>query len=158
VSVTDGDSLPEKRGDAPSRLPWVFYVAAIVVAILVVGAGAWVAVQSENKKSVYTTHGALTIIGNANFTAANGVIGGSGTASDPYVIANWDIDAAKSMGIYMESTDAHFIIRNCYVHGGSTSLYDKQVGIDLDSCSNGTLSGNDCSGNLAGIGLDGFRQ
>jgi len=157
VSATDGDSLPNRRADAPKRSRWVAIVAVVVVAILVVGAFAWFTVSTGNKKSGYTKRSPIVIIGNANFTAANGVIGGSGNVSDPYVIANWDIDAAKLGGIYIWSTDAHFIIRNCYVHGGSTILVDSKTGIDLDNCSNGTLSSNDCSGNLAGIELDGYR-
>ena len=157
MSATDGDSLPDRRGDAPKRSPWVVIVAVVVVAILVVGAVAWLTIQSGNKKSEYTERSPIGIIGNANFTTANGVVGGSGNASDPYVIANWDIDTANSVGIYIESTDAHFIIRNCYVHGGSTSRSDEQTGIWLNNCSNGTLNSNECSSNLAGISLDGFQ-
>ena len=153
MSATDGDSLPDRRGDAPKRSPWVVIVAVVVVAILVVGAAAWLTVQSGSKKSEYTKRNWVVIVGNANFTAANGVIGGSGNASDPYVIANWDIDASNSVGIYIENTDAHYIIRDCYVHGGSASRYNKQVGIWLENSSNGILDSNDCSRDLAGIVL-----
>jgi len=156
VSATDGDSLPDRRGDAPKRSPWVVIVAVVVVAILVVGAVAWLTIQSGNKKSEYTKRSPIGIVGNANFTAANGVIGGSGNASEPYIIANWDIDASNSVGIYIEGTDAHFIIRNCYVHGGSTRFGGMQVGINLDNCSNGTLNSNECSGNLIGVVLESF--
>jgi len=156
VSATGGESLPyslAKEGKPSSR---VAILAVVVVAILVVGAVAWLAVQSGNKKSGYTKHNPISIVGNANFTAANGVIGGSGNASDPYIIANWVVDAAHSVGIYIESTSAHFIIRNCHVHGGSTISGGMQVGINLDNCSNGIVDSNECSDNLIGVVLESF--
>lgn len=156
MSVTDGESLPGSVGKERKRSPRVVILAVVLAAVLIVGAVAWLTVQSGNKKSEYTMHSPSYIKGNANFTAANGVIGGSGNASDPYIIANWDIDASNSVGIYIENTDAHFIIRNCYVHGGSTRPGGMQVGIILDNCSNGTLSSNECSSNLNGVVLYGL--
>ena len=156
MSVSDGVSFPGGPGKERKRSSRIVIFAVVLAAVLVFGAVAWLTVQSGNKKSEYTKRGWVVIEGNANFTAANGVIGGSGIASDPYIIANWDIDSANSVGIYIESTDAHFIIRNCYVHGDSTSRYNKQVGINLDNCSNGTLNSNKCSGNLAGVVLESF--
>src|SRR6266480_3415200 len=37
------------------------------------------------------SHSSILIVGNAEFTPANGVTGGTGTASDPYVIQGWNI-------------------------------------------------------------------
>ena len=41
-----------------------------------------------------TPRAPILIVGNDNFTPANGVTSGSGTESDPYIIENWDINAA----------------------------------------------------------------
>ena len=158
MAVTDGDSLSEGLGKKRKRSSRVVILAAVLVAILIIGAVAWLTVQSSNKKSEHTTHSPISIVGNANFTAANGVIGGSGNTSDPYIIANWDIDASNSVGICIESADAYFIVRNCHVHGGSTRPGSMQVGINLDNCSNGTLTGNECSGNLIGVCLYGLSN
>jgi hypothetical protein len=60
--------------------------------------------------------GPIDIVGNGNFTAANGVRSGTGAAGDPYVIRDWFIDAslytwAQAM-IHIESTDAYVVIEN----------------------------------------------
>src|SRR3989449_7061702 len=60
------------------------------------------------------SHAPIFIDGNSGFTHANGVRSGSGTASDPYVISNWDIDLCQpgagcgGSGIFVENTDANF--------------------------------------------------
>ena len=41
--------------------------------------------------SAYTSHDPILIVGNENFTTANGVTGGNGTEADPYVIDGWEI-------------------------------------------------------------------
>jgi parallel beta-helix repeat protein len=78
----------------------------------------------------------IYIVGNDNFTSANGVIAGSGTLGDPYVIAGWDINAENSNGIEIRDTTAHFIIRNSYVHGGRDNGFD---GIRFENVVNGRV-------------------
>ena len=95
-----------------------------------------------------TAHDPISITGNAGFTNASGVVWGSGTESDPYIIEGWDISASTWFGIYMLNTDAHFIVRTCYVHDGISNYY---TGIMLWNCANGTLDSNTCSNNQNGI-------
>lgn len=125
----------------------------ILVAVLIVGAVAWLAVKNlnngEQHPDEYTTHSAISIDGNGGFTNASGVVWGSGSASDPYIIANWDITEISPCGILIQKTDAHFIVRNCHVHGGS-----QYNGISLWLCVNGTLERNNCSNCAYGIALD----
>ncbi len=66
-------------------------------------------------------HAPISITGNANFTAANGVVGGTGTATDPYVIAGWSIDAPSSMGVQIRNTDAHAVVRDVAVQAAPTA-------------------------------------
>lgn len=110
--------------------------------------------------ALYTSHSPIYIQDNAGFTNANGVVGGSGVASDPFVIANWDINASTvvsgSAGIYIQNTSAHLVIMNCYVHDGRTgeernTSFD---GIYLLGCSNSTLENNTCWRNRDGIAFD----
>jgi parallel beta-helix repeat protein len=103
--------------------------------------------EGKHAGTLYASHGPISINGNGDFTIANGVASGSGMASDPYIISDWDINASSSNGISIESTDSHFIIRNCYVHGGSSDW----IGIYLYGCRNGTLENNDFSSNSKGI-------
>ena len=63
-------------------------------------------------------HARILIDGNSQFTPGNGVVSGSGSAADPYIIANWEIDASAGDGIKVANTDAHFVIRNCAISGG----------------------------------------
>ena len=58
------------------------------------------------------------IDGNSDFTTTNGVVSGSGTSYDPYIIEKWSINASQECGISISGTNAHFIIRNCYIYDG----------------------------------------
>ena len=93
---------------------------------------------------VYDVHDPIVILSNVDFTYDNGVVSGSGTIDDPYIIENWDIDPSGTIGIDIEGTDAYFIVRNCYIYDGIGSGY---VGIYLYNCVNGILSDNTCTGN-----------
>src|SRR3990170_3478903 len=72
------------------------------------------------RASAYTPHPGISILGNGDFTAANGVTGGSGTPSDPYIIEGWDISYVDFINdpVWIEGTDAYFVIRDSYIHGG----------------------------------------
>jgi parallel beta-helix repeat protein len=99
-------------------------------------------------------HPPIRIIGNDQFTPENGVTEGSGTPNDPYIIENWVIisDGHASQGIFINGTDAYFVIRNCTItgfhdpnehrqgiqlsvvtHGGieETTIVECQTGIDI---------------------------
>ncbi|MEM2394047.1 MAG: right-handed parallel beta-helix repeat-containing protein [Candidatus Bathyarchaeia archaeon] len=57
----------------------------------------------------------IRITSNEEFTPANGVIGGSGTQEDPYVIEGWAVAGGDLPAIWLENTDAYVVIRNCVV-------------------------------------------
>jgi parallel beta-helix repeat protein len=96
-----------------------------------------------------TAHGPIHINGNGQFTSANGVTGGSGTQSNPYIIENWDIDAkGGTYCIWIENTDVWFVIQNCRVlNATNTSSEPYGTGIYLNNVTHGTLKNNNCSGN-----------
>jgi parallel beta-helix repeat protein len=95
------------------------------------------------RASNFQTHAPILIDGNVGFTSANGITGGSGTATDPYVIEGWDISLAPQFGIRIQGTSAHFVIRNVYVHDGAPSSFvgDSEVfgGISLNGAPNGVV-------------------
>ena len=72
--------------------------------------------------SAYTVRAPIYIDGDDDFTPLNGVTGGSGTPSDPYIIEGWDIDAGEEDGIAVLNADSHFVIRNVYVHDATTII------------------------------------
>lgn len=102
-------------------------------------------------------HEPIVIIGNSNFTATNGVTGGSGTAQVPYVIEGWEIyvsPGSRGSGILIQGTDAHFVIRNVSVYSGEPQSDDiGPRGISLLWAKNGRIEGSNFSGLSAAVML-----
>jgi len=61
--------------------------------------------------------GPIVILGNGDFTAENGVVAGSGTVEDPYIIAGHEISAEADQlyGVRIENVTASFVLRNLFV-------------------------------------------
>jgi len=98
------------------------------------------------------SHEPIYISGNEGFTPENGVVSGSGTEEDPYIIEGWEIDVTGSpsgisYGIYIEKTDAYFIIRNSRIHGALAQA------INLHQVKNGAIMGCELMDNTVGIWL-----
>jgi len=102
---------------------------------------------ASQSKSGLTSHDPIYINGNSQFTPTYGVTGGSGTKSDPYVIEGWDINASSTNGIYIENTDAYFVIRNCVIHDGGTTYN----GIRFSSVTNGKINNITSYNNYCGV-------
>ncbi len=86
----------------------------------------------------YTERGPIEIYGDEDFTSENGVVGGSGTPDDPYIIEGWEINATLSAGIKIMNTRAYFIIRNCYIYSsGPEGAWG--TGIRLYNATNGRI-------------------
>lgn len=97
--------------------------------------------------SANAPHAPIVIIGDADFTSANGVTGGNGTPSDPYIIEGWEIDAEISAGILISETTANFVIRN--VNISRTTTLPNLYGIYLHHVVNGSIESSNISGGLA---------
>ena len=104
--------------------------------------------------TVFPSHPPIYINDNSNFTSANGIVSGSGTAADPYIIENWDINADGAHGIHIESTDVYFIVRNCIIHDGfNTDYYDSYQGIYFYNVINSKIDNVTSYNNYDGIKL-----
>ena len=95
-------------------------------------------------------HPPIYIDGNDDFIPENGVTGGSGTENDPYIIEDWIIvnDSSTEYGIFINNTDAYFVIRSCSVYN-----YSKQAhgfGILLSHVENGRIENTTTYGNYYG--------
>jgi len=97
----------------------------------------------EASEYTYTPHAPLRILGNGDFTRENGVKSGSGTAEDPYLIESLEIDASgHEFGIYIENTDAYFIIRESRIYGADRGeSWQEGSGIQLRGVRNGRIEG-----------------
>ncbi len=71
----------------------------------------------------YSTREPIFIDGDAGFTPANGVVWGSGTATNPYIIEGWSIEARRANGIDIRNTRAAFVVRNILITDGSHGIY-----------------------------------
>lgn len=92
-------------------------------------------------------HDPIRITGNSEFTAENGVVSGSGTAEDPYLIEGWLMTEAvigADYGIWLENTDAHVVIRNC-------QIVPPDTGIRLEHTSNIIIENVTINGGHQGI-------
>jgi parallel beta-helix repeat protein len=112
-------------------------------------------VQSAGMEIKETVHNPIHINGNSGFTSANGVTGGSGTQTDPYIIENWEIDGhGGTYCIWIENTTVWFVVRNCKVWNATSEASEPRgTGIYLKNVTHGTLMNNNCTYNSLGICL-----
>src|SRR5256885_3318034 len=94
---------------------WAGAVPALLLSMPVLP----IASSSPGPVSMSLYQGTIFIDGNGNFTPASGVVGGSGTPSDPFVIAGWTILAPSGPGIQIRNTNAYFVIRDVAIPDGS---------------------------------------
>lgn len=99
----------------------------------------------------YTPHAPIKIEGNEEFTPENGVVAGSGTADDPYVISGWDIFARQGQdGIIIRSVTAHFVVERNRIR------HDQTFGIGIcleDAGIGGVIRKNIIANNSHGIAI-----
>jgi len=107
--------------------------AVSLVIVIAVSSFSWPLTASANGAVFESTpllpHGPIAIENDTDFTAANGVTGGSGSSSDPYLIQRWDIDGSSAglVGILIRNTTAYFIIRNVQIHSARNGLFLERV-------------------------------
>jgi len=92
--------------------------------------------SAKGDSSSYPTHEPIVINGDSDFTSANGVTGGTGTASDPYIIEGWSISVCcRNPGILIHDTTDYFVIRSVHVYSTDWYFYS----INMTSVANGAL-------------------
>ncbi len=89
----------------------------------------------------------ILIDGDRAFTAANGVVRGSGTLLNPYIIEGWNITGFTGLpAIEIRNTTSYFIIQNVY-------LKSDQYGIYLHNVTNGLVQNSTLVSNRYGVRL-----
>ncbi len=111
----------------------------------------------------YLPHDPITIEGDEEFTAENGVVSGSGTDDDPYVISEWNIDMSEEAwpesAVLIANTTAAFVLSGLWVHGEGTYA----IGLSLlnvsaatvDGCRAGDLNGGVMVQSSSGVRITG---
>ena len=91
------------------------FSALVIGTVLVLSALFSMSIIPSNSSAHMTNHETITITGNLDLTAANGVTGGSGSEADPFTIEGWEIVFESGTGISISSTTAHLAIRNVHI-------------------------------------------
>jgi parallel beta-helix repeat protein len=105
-----------RRGLSSRRL------TALLLALLTVLAGLFLADPLARASSLISRQ-PISILGNAGFTPANGVVGGNGTASNPYLIQGWSISSCCGYTrILIRNTTAHFVLREVALSFGGNAI------------------------------------
>ncbi|MFC2077270.1 NosD domain-containing protein [Candidatus Bipolaricaulota bacterium] len=96
------------------------------------------------------TRGPITVIGNAGFTEENGVIAGTGSENDPYVIAGWEIEVGRDdvYGVQIENVTDSFVLRGLIV---SNALDPDGAAIRIGFSSGGRIEGCRVSNSINGV-------
>lgn len=124
-------------------------VALIVLAGLVLSSGPSLtpifrplAAGSNVHPQQVPNHDPISIDGDGNFTAANGVVRGKGTAGNPFVIEGWIIFGQSDIpAVRIQNTRADFVVRNVETGG-----YAYTNAVALVNVSNGRIESSNVSG------------
>jgi parallel beta-helix repeat protein len=103
--------------------------------------------------SALSSHEPISIFSNADFTPQNGVTGGTGTSSDPFVIDGWKIaasgnsDLEQSWAIWIMNVTSFFTIRNIHIDLAGLD----GAGVQIRNSTNGVLTSSKISNCQVGI-------
>jgi len=123
--------------------PGVGYRLGLVLGLVVVLTGIVLTDPSTRAAALsLTPHDPILIQSDADFTAANGVVGGAGTRANPYRIEGWDITPVGGPGIAIRNTAAFFEVRDLRVADPDRS-YD---GVVLENLTNGAVEAVEVAG------------
>lgn len=121
--------------------------AIVVVIVIAVSAISAIAAYWLVTKPDANAHSPIDIWSDAGFTKENGVISGTGSAPDPYIIEGWKIKAPNNGGgISVKATRAHFVIRNTTITGNFNSY-----GVGVFDAWNWIIEGCDITRHFTGI-------
>ena len=92
-------------------------------------------ITQPEEETTLKPHDPIYIDENQNFTLENGVVSGSGTEDDPYIIEGWEI-IGGDFGIRIEDTDVYFVIRNCAVREAESNgiVLKKVINGQIENC------------------------
>lgn len=98
-----------------------------------------------NVDAEYSSHAPIRIDSNSDFGFSHGVTGGYGTAIDPWIINNLEINGTGyGYCLYIGNTTDYFVVQDCYFHeaSGNSDNYFWNSGLILYNVNNGKVK--DC--------------
>jgi len=104
------------------------FVSALLVVLFLTAVAAPLTIQPSSGASDaagldLVQRGRIAILDDADFTAENGVVSGTGSSGDPYIIEGWEITLSNSSTcIVVTDTNSYFIIRDVYLANAMTGI------------------------------------
>ncbi len=113
-------------------------------------------VSSAYAADDWEARSSIRITGDGEFTEAQGVVSGSGTVDDPYVISGWKIGSEDGPGILIKNTREYFVIENNLIENAGVrgDGFDNYYGVRLENVKNAELKNNLIRFNFGGVALD----
>lgn len=92
------------------------------------------AIATVSLGSMADTRGPIKILGDSDFTTENGVVSGSGSPADPYVISGWEIDVNPDdvYGVQVENATSSFVLRGLAIRN-ATNIEGSAIRIGFSS-------------------------
>lgn len=92
--------------------------------------------EAASAVSMSSSTGSIYIFGNDDFTAENGVVSGSGSSGDPYIIEGRVMRYNNTgTGITVVETDRYFVIRDMHITGAKIGMrFDGVYHARVTSC------------------------
>jgi parallel beta-helix repeat protein len=138
----------------------LLFISISLITSICVSSGAIGDVNADSVSSITLTASPVIRVNNDTELAsliASEHWNGSGSASNPFIIENLDINATgNDSAIYIGNTTAHLIIRGCSVYGATKTIgyyHQESSGILLNNVRDCTVYNNSCSANNRGIAL-----
>lgn len=127
----------------------------IIVAMLLVSSVFMVALALiPSETAAYDGHDPIKIIGNDDFLPENGVVSGSGSTEDPFVISGWEILVRSGSGIAISNSSVSFVIDEVHVNG--TANYSNMIySVYLYNVSNGRIKNSLLNNTNVGVYMSG---
>ena len=138
-----------------TRIFVVLSVLAILGSAIIAGYLMSTARQPQDGRVYpHVRHLPISIYDTSEFTPSGSaagcacVVAGSGSASDPYVIGGWEIDASEADGISVASVEDYFLITQVDISGSR-----QHAAIHFEMVQNGKVSDSSISGTFSGISI-----
>lgn len=124
-----------------------FVPVTLIIAFLATNALPWADASSSTScvaEAEFTPMDSIYILGNDDFTAENGVVSGTGSSSDPYIIEGWEMNFNNTgTGITVVEADRYFVVRNVHITGAKIGMrfegvyHARVTGTTIDNCTTG---------------------
>jgi parallel beta-helix repeat protein len=120
---------------------------AFLAVLMLFGAAAVALITLPSETEAFTPHDPIYISGDSDFSDGDddGVTGGTGTFSDPYVIDGWSISAGAAHGIHILNTNVYFVIANVSISHDEYN-YNNYHGVYLYNADNGRVENCNITG------------